>query len=100
MPTPTFTFRLPDSERLALVEMAKLYGSPNPRAFLVEMVGAMCSGKPERVQDFNARLIRAAGEQLILKLNAPLSLPAESTDEGPARRVKPKKKRRRRRGTP
>jgi len=72
MPTPTFTFRLPDSERASLVEMSKVFGSPNPRAFLREMLGAMCSGDPRRVEDFNRKLIHAAGEQLVLKLHAPL----------------------------
>jgi len=79
MPTPIFAFRLAESEQAALVDMSKLYGSKNPSEFLREMVSAMCSGKIERVQDFNARLIRAAGEQLILKLNAvvpPLAVPA------------------------
>jgi len=99
MPTPTFSFRLPPVEREALVEMAKLYGAPNPRAFLREMVGAMCSGKSERVQEFNARLIRAAGEQLILKLNAPVASLAEPTRKAPVRRVKPKRKMRGRHGT-
>jgi len=99
MPTPTFTFRLPREEQLALVEMSKVFGAPNPRAFLREMLGAMCSGNAERVRDFNAKLIRAAGEQLILKLNAPLTLSPETPQQPPARPVKPKKKKRGRRGT-
>lgn len=100
MPTPIFAFRLPETEQAALVEMSKLYGAKNPSEFLREMVGAMCSGKPERVQEFNARLIRAAGEQLILKLNAPLTLSPQKAPQPPARLVKPKKKRGGRRGTP
>lgn len=100
MPTPLFNFRLPANERAALVEMSKLYGAAHPSQFLREMVGAMCSGDPARVQEFNARLIRAAGEQLILKLNAPLASSAEKTARPSVRRVKPKKKRGGRRGTP
>jgi len=71
MPTPLFNFRLPTSERLALVEMAKLYGSANVSAFLREMVGAMCSGDVERVRKFNVQLFQKVGEQLALKLTAP-----------------------------
>jgi hypothetical protein len=100
MPTPIFAFRLAETEQAALVEMSKLYGAKNPSEFLREMVGAMCSGVPERVQEFNARLIRAAGEQLILKLNAPLASSAEKPRKPPARLVKPKKKNRGRRGPP
>jgi len=100
MPTPLFNFRLPANERAALVEMSKLYGAAHPSQFLREMVGAMCSGDPVRVQEFNARLVRAAGEQLILKLNAPLTLSPQKAPQPPARLVKPKKKRGGRRGTP
>jgi len=89
VPTPIFAFRLPVTEREALIEMSKLCGYPNPRAFLREMVGTMCSGDVERVKQFNARLIRAAGEQLILKLNGPLEKPA-STGRKPRKRRRPR----------
>jgi len=72
MPTPIFSFRLPLVERENLVEMSKVYGAPNPRAFLREMVGAMCSGDPLRVREFNVKLIHAAGEQLVLRLHGPV----------------------------
>ncbi len=92
MPTPNFVFRLPVPERAALLEMAKLYGSPNVSAFLREMVGAMCSGSPERVKDFNVRLFSKVGEQLALKLSAPAMEMAAAAPERTAR--KPRKKRR------
>lgn len=95
--TPNCVFRLPSEERASLDEMAKIFGAANTSAFLREMVGAMCSGKTERVAEFNAKLIRAAGEQLILKLNAPLgpvALPEAS--KVLSLPVKRKKKRRRR----
>lgn len=68
--TPNFVFRLPTPEREALIEMSKLYGAESPSAFLRDMIGAMCSGDLARVKEFNGRLVRAAGEQLILTLNA------------------------------
>lgn len=70
--TPVFSFRLPSAERENLVEMSKVFGAPNPRAFLREMVGAMCSGDGERVRAFNTKLIHAVGEQLVLRLHGPL----------------------------
>lgn len=84
MPSPQFSFRLPEKDKAALLEMSKVYGAPSPGAFCAEMVGVMCSGDMERVKAFNARLIKGMGEQLTLKLNAAL--------EGPAEAQKPAKK--------
>ena len=67
--TPHFAFRLPVEQAAALREMAKIYGAPNTSAFLRDMVGSSCSGDAEKIKAFNARLFKAAGEQLILKLN-------------------------------
>ncbi len=96
MPTPNIVFRLPDVERMALVEMSKLYGSENISAFLREMVGAMCSGDAVRVKAFNVRLFSKIGEQLAFKLNATI-------DEAPVplrvARTKRKKRRARARTT-
>jgi hypothetical protein len=66
--TPTFTFRLPDEERKQLVAMSKLYGSPNPRAFLREMIGSMVSGDQERATAFNTRLVEKMTGQMALAL--------------------------------
>lgn len=76
MPSPIFSFRLPHKEADSLREMSKIFGVPNTSMFLREMIGAMCSGDPQRIKDFNAKLIAKAGEQLTLKLNAVV-------DEGP-----------------
>lgn len=87
MPSPTFNFRLPAADKAALLEMAKIYGSPSPGAFCAEMIGAMCSGDMDRVKAFNGRLIAKAGEQLTLKLNAALD-----ASEAPQKLKKPAKK--------
>lgn len=68
--TPVFTFRLPVEQAAALREMTKIYGAPNASVFLRDMVGSSCSGDSEKIKAFNARLFKAGGEQLILKLNA------------------------------
>lgn len=97
MPTPILNFRLPNPERAALLEMSKLYGAPNVSAFLREMVGAMCSGSPERVKDFNVRLFSKVGEQLALKLSAPaIELASETTQR--TERTKRTKRTKRRKG--
>lgn len=75
--------------------MAKVFGSTHVSGFLREMIGAMCSGDPQRVQDFNAKMIRATGEQLVLKLNALVPIPAKAR---PVAKKRPKP-RRGRRGT-
>lgn len=72
MPSPQFSFRLPEKDKASLLEMSKVYGAASPGAFCAEMVGVMCSGDMERVKAFNARLIKGMGEQLTLKLNAAL----------------------------
>jgi hypothetical protein len=90
--TPLFAFRLSPADRESVVQMSKLYGSPNPSAFAREMLTAMCSGDRQRVADFTARLIRCVGEQLILSLNPPVASPA------PSAVITARKKKRRRRG--
>jgi hypothetical protein len=72
MPSPQFSFRLPEKDKASLLEMSKVYGAASPGAFCAEMVGVMCSGDMERVKAFNAKLIKGMGEQLTLKLNAAL----------------------------
>jgi hypothetical protein len=67
MPSPIFTFRMPQKDREALNSMAKIYGAPSSGAFVAEMVGVMCSGDSERVKAFVGRLIARAGEQMALQ---------------------------------
>lgn len=66
MPTPVYRFRLSMDDRKNLEEVAKLYGAPNPSAFLREMVGAICSNDQKRMGEFFARLVTKMGEQLAL----------------------------------
>lgn len=70
MPTPIFAMRLSAKTQQDLAEMAKIYGSPNTRAFAREILEVMTSGDLERVKLFNGKLIKGMGEQLTLKLNA------------------------------
>ena len=95
MPSPLLAFRLKAEDRAAVVEMSKLFGCANPSEFCREMLSAMCSGNPDRVQAFNAKLIHAVGEQLILKLHAPLRAISKPVPVP----KKARKKRRGRRGT-
>jgi len=96
MPSPQFSFRLPQKDKDALAEMAKVYGAPSPGAFCAEMVGAVCSGDMERVKAFNAKLIKGMGEQLTLKLNG--ALDAAVGAEKPAQ--EPRKAGKRGKGAP
>lgn len=64
MPTPMFNFRLPKADADALRMVAKVYGAPNPSAFLREMVGAVISGEPKKTGDFLSKLMVKMGEQL------------------------------------
>jgi hypothetical protein len=84
MNTPIFTFRLPDSERATLKEVAKLYGARNPSEFVRDMLSSMCSGDLDRIQTFNMRLMHAIGGQMQLELSA-----AAAANQ---KRTKPKKK--------
>lgn len=79
MPTPLFTMRLPQADQDALLQMSKIYGAPNMRAFAREMISVMCSADVARVKAFNARLIAGVGEQLTIDLNATLDAPRKLT---------------------
>ena len=101
---PVFCFRLPVDQAAALREMAKIYGSRNPSIFLREMVGASCSGDPDKIKAFNAKLFKGIGEQLTLKLSAsideamsapsplPLPAPPSAPIKAKAAKAKPKAK--------
>lgn len=47
-----------------------MYGSPNVRAFVKEILEVMTSADHERVKGFIRRLSQGVGEQLALKLTA------------------------------
>ncbi len=98
MPTPIMNFRLPQAERDALHEMARIYGAKTTSDFLRDMVGAMCSGDAERVKAFNVRLFSKVGEQLGLKFSEPLAaqFPGEPSREVRSSRGKRKPRRKRR----
>jgi len=65
---PTFTIRLPDSDRANLEEMARVFGAKSAGGFVAEMIGALCSGDQERCSAFVGKLMTAMGEQLTLDL--------------------------------
>lgn len=86
MPSPKFTFRLPEKDKAALLEVSEIYGAVSPGAFCAEMIGAVCSGDMERIKAFNAKLIRGIGEQLTLTLNG--ALDAATGAEKPAKKAR------------
>jgi hypothetical protein len=90
MPTPTYALRLAKKTQDDIAELAKIYGSPNGRAFAREILEVTCSGDVARIQAFNRRLMMGMGEQMALKLNATLD---EVAAPEPKER-KPRKKRR------
>lgn len=59
-----FAFRLPGEEAVALRAMAKLTHGGNTSKLLRDMVGAACSGSPEKVAQFNEMIFGAVGRQL------------------------------------
>lgn len=67
MPTPLFNFRLPKNESKALREVAQAYNGGNVSALLREVVGAIVSGDPQRIAEFNARLVSKLTGQLTLE---------------------------------
>ena len=91
MPTPVYRFRLALEDQEKLLEMAKMFGSPNTSAFLREMVGAMCSGEQKRVMDFVQRFMAAVDRQVQmdfmkgLQAGKPASVPKETPRKGKVR---------------
>lgn len=86
-PMQVFTFRLPEEEAETLRGMSKLTHRGNTSKLLRDMVGAACSGSPEKVAQFNERLFGAIGRQLTLDMVA----------RAAPKRVAPKPKKRGRR---
>lgn len=94
MPTPVFALRLSARAQADLAEMAKLYGSPNPRAFAREVLETMSSGDAGKAREFLRRLFMRAGEQLAMQFTAPLE--AIEQPRKPARKGRSGRKRGRR----
>lgn len=89
--------RLSVQDQKLLAEMSKVYGAPNPRAFLREILQVMLSGDAERLRGFNTRLAQGVGkhmaEQMAFKLNETL----DETPPPPRKRAKKKGARAKRR---
>jgi len=68
METPLFALRLPQTLQDQIKEMGKAYGSPNPRAFVRELLETVLSGDVAKVTAFNVRLIERATGQLQLRM--------------------------------
>lgn len=105
--TPIFAFRLPKADQALLAEMANVYGAPNARAFLKEMIQVMLGGDGERLRQFNIKLAQGIGkhlgDQMALKLNGPLEgvdTPAKEDASKPRkpRSARTARKKRRKRG--
>lgn len=94
MPTPLFAFRLAKPEQRKLAEMARIYGSPNPSAFVREMVGAICSGDMGTVNGFLGRLGEKLTGQLTLEFQRKALAELQATREAAPRPAKPRKRRR------
>jgi len=95
MPTPVYALRLSQKTQDDLSALGKVYGSPNGRAFAREILETVCSGDPVRMAAFNKRLLIGVGEQLALKLNAPLERMAAEDRKEAAERERPNKRGRR-----
>jgi predicted DNA-binding protein len=66
--TPVFSFRLKQELQDQIKEISKAYGSPNPRAFVRELIETVLSGDIGRANAFNIRLIERATGQLQLRM--------------------------------
>lgn len=66
--TPVFSFRLKQELQDQIKEISKAYGSPNPRAFVRELIETVLSGDIAKANAFNVRLIERATGQLQLRM--------------------------------
>jgi len=92
--TPILNFRLAEKERIALIEMAKVYGAKNTSEFLRELVGAMCSGDELRVRTFLGRLFERISGQVQLQLEYEAQREIEARKKALKRTLKVPAKRR------
>ena len=91
-------------------EMSVVYGAPNPRAFLRELIECVLSGDLGRINAFNVRLVERATGQMHLKMEADLAAvvdrakiaestkpakPTERTERTKSTKRSPRTKRRR-----
>jgi len=96
--TPVFSFRLKQELQDQIKEMGKAYGSPNPRAFVRELIETVLSGDPVKVGAFNRRLIERATGQLQLRMEEELTAAFDRGSQSKARTTrKPRKPRKVRR---
>jgi len=84
---PVFTIRLPKEVHEQIRDMAKVFGSANPREFLRELIMAVLSGDQKQVAAFNARLITRMGEQLTLDLAQKAQEEAKESKKKPIKRT-------------
>ena len=81
METPLFALRLPQVLQDQIKEMSKVYGSPNPRAFLRELIECVLSGDQAKATAFNVRLVERVTGQLQFKEESYLTAVAHRTQE-------------------
>jgi hypothetical protein len=86
MATPLYTLRLPAETITAISELGRIYGAPNGRAFVRDMIVAMTSGDIEKVKAFNGQLMRGIGEQMTLQLSG--AVDAVLTTQEPTKTAK------------
>ncbi len=67
MPSMVYNFRLPPNDRKNLLRVARLVGLP-PSTFVAMAVGAIVSGDLERLERFNADMVKAMNGQLSLSM--------------------------------
>jgi len=76
---PGFTFRLPTVQADALREMAKTYSETGSCGVLLrEMVGALISGDPRQIGEFNAKLMDRLTRQMALQLETDMKRKARA----------------------
>jgi hypothetical protein len=95
MATPIFNLRLSEKTQTELREIARIYGAPSAGGFVREMIEVMVSGNPERLKDFNRRLMSKVGEQLALNLNAVVDSVLPEPPRPPAKPIRKARKGRR-----
>lgn len=68
METPLFPFRLKKETQHRVREVAKIYGSPNPSAFLREMIDSLLGGNQRKTMFFLQELGSKLSDQMSLEL--------------------------------
>ena len=86
MPTPLFTLRLSQETQNRLAEMAEIYGADSLRGFVREILETMIAGDPEKVKEFNRRLVNRIAEYTVEDFNRVV----DSPDRPASRKAKKK----------